>query len=265
MKKLILIKIGGSSITDTSREGIAKPEVIRRLAEEVGQAGKNTNVILGHGSGSFGHIIGKKYAVQKGLINEKSREGAALTQNIAAQLHRIVINEFCLKGINALSFPPSAGAITRNRRITDWNLSAMQAALECGFLPVTCGDVVMDSQLGATIISTEEALRYIAEKLKPHKVILGGDIDGVFTANPKTTKDARLIKEINSKNIEEALKGAGESTKVDVTGGMKTKLEYAYEIARSCHTVCQIVNIDVPGRLRSAMMNDEVTGTIIRL
>ncbi len=263
MNGLILIKIGGSSITDTKKENTAKPEVIRRLADEIRNSA-SSNIILGHGSGSFGHVVAKKYSVHEGLINDKSKEGASLTQNVAAQLHRIVINEFCSKGINVVSFPPSAGAVSENRRITEWNLPAMQEALKNGFLPVTCGDVVMDSKLCVTVISTEEALRYIAMQLKPHKVILGGDIDGVFTSNPKINPDAKLIEEIDGSNIEEALKGASGSTKTDVTGGMKTKLEYAYEIAKTCQTTCQIVNIDVPGRLASAIKDEKTIGTIIR-
>ncbi len=264
MEKLVLIKLGGSSITDTAKESVAKPDVIRRLANEIKKVGSARRIILGHGSGSFGHVIGKKYAVHEGLINDKSLECAALTQDIAAQLNRIVVKEFCTLGINAISFPPSGGAISKNRRIFEWNLNALETALKHGFLPVTYGDVVMDSQLGVTIVSTEEALRYIAEKLKPGKVIIGGDIDGVFTANPKINKDAKLIKEINGKNIAEALRGAGASTKVDVTGGMQTKLQYAYDIAKSCNTVCQIVNIDIPGRLHSAIIDEETTGTTIR-
>jgi isopentenyl phosphate kinase len=264
MKRLVLIKIGGSAITDIMKESVAKPEVIRRLAGEIKRAAATTQIVLGHGSGSFGHVIGDRYKVHEGLINDKSVEGAALTQDIAAQLNRIVVKEFCAAGINAISFPPSAGAISKNRRIFEWNINPLEAALKHGLLPVTYGDVVADDELGVTIVSTEEALRYIAEKLKPEKVILGADIDGVFTANPKIVKDAKLIKEINGENIDEALKGAGISTKIDVTGGMKSKLQYSYEMAKSCNTVCQIVNIGVPGRLYSAIIGEEVPCTTIR-
>ncbi len=264
MKGLILVKLGGSSITDIEKPNVARHDVIKRLANEVKSASANKKIILGHGSGSFGHVLAKKYRTHEGLINEDSLLGAALTQNVAAQLHRIVIDEFCNAGINALSFPPSSNAITKNRKITHWNVRPIKHALKNGFLPVTCGDVVLDSELGVTIASTEEAFSYLAKKLKPEKIILGGDTDGVFTANPKLVKDAKLIEEINSSNIDEALRGAGASTKVDVTGGMKTKLEYAYNIAKLYNTKCQIVNINVPGRLHSAIIGEKILGTVIK-
>ncbi|MCL5430232.1 MAG: isopentenyl phosphate kinase [Candidatus Marsarchaeota archaeon] len=264
---LVLVKIGGSIITDVNRENTAKPKVIRRLADEVKIASENANVKigLGHGSGSFGHVSGSKYKTHLGLIHNESKKGASLTQHVAASLHRIVINEFCNVGANPLSFPPSSAAITTNRRIIEWDIRPITTALRHGFIPITCGDVTLDTELGVTIVSTEEPLRYIANKLKPERVIMGGDVDGVYTANPKLAKYARLVDVIDKHNIKEALSGVSGSTKVDVTGGMRSKLEYAYEIAKSCGASVHIVNAEVPGRLYSAMVGDPVTGTVVRV
>jgi isopentenyl phosphate kinase len=262
MTRLILIKLGGSSITDIGKESVARVDVIRRLAQEMKGASDDTRLIVGHGSGSFGHIPGHKYRVKEGLINEDSRKGASLTQYVASQLHSIVIGELNEAGLNPRSFPPSSSVVTSDRRIIDWNIDPVRSVLDSGFTPVVYGDVTIDLKLGVTIIPTEEPLRYLAEKLRPAKVILGGDTDGIFTSNPKLDPGAKLIERIDSSNIEEALKAAGDSTKIDVTGGMRSKLEYAYGMAKLGST-CQIINVLVPGRLRSAILGEETVGTVI--
>ena len=57
MKDLILIKIGGSLITDKTKPYTTRPEVIKRIAKEIKEAvsEKDVNLIIGHGAGSFGH------------------------------------------------------------------------------------------------------------------------------------------------------------------------------------------------------------------
>ncbi|MEM3405211.1 MAG: hypothetical protein QXZ01_02705, partial [Candidatus Micrarchaeaceae archaeon] len=75
---------------------------------------------------------------------------------------------------------------------------------------------------------------------------------------------AKLIRKINKKNIREALNGAGASLKIDVTGGMHSKLQFLYNISRKYGSTCQIVNATVPGRLRDALMGKPVVSTIIK-
>lgn len=85
------------------------------------------------------------------------------------------------------------------------------------------------------------------------------------TADPKLHSDAKLIERIDGNNIENALAGAGGSTKTDVTGGMESKLEYLRGISKDTGAICQIVNIAEPGRLYSAVSGAEMIGTIIRI
>lgn len=265
MEELVLLKIGGSVITDVSAPDTARYDAITRLANEIKLVhAEGTKLIVGHGSGSFGHVTAHKYQTHKGLIHAESRKGAALTQNVAANLHRLVIKGFCNAGLNPFSFPPSGGALSAQRKIKEWNLNAMKDSLMHGFLPVTYGDVVIDKELGITVVSTEEALRFIAEDMKPEKIIIGGDTDGVYSADPKLNAGAKLIPVVDGSNIDEVLAGAGGSTKVDVTGGMKNKLEQLYGMCKSTGATGQIVNISVPSRLFQALSGIETAGTIIK-
>jgi isopentenyl phosphate kinase len=258
-----LVKMGGSVITDIRKQNTAKPAEILRIFKEIKPGLKDKRMVVGHGSGSFAHIPAHKYKVNSGLCGDRSMKGASITQDAAANLHRIVFNGAIAAGIRPLSFPPSSGALSENGTIKSWDLSAMMHALDRGFVPITYGDVVIDSAKGISIASTEEVFRHIAKATRPRKIVIGTDVDGIFDSDPKTNEDARLIKEVNRSNIAEILDYAGGSTKVDVTGGMKTKIRYLYDMSKDTGAVCQIINLMVPGNLKKTIEGRKVVGTTI--
>lgn len=262
MQKLYLVKLGGSVITDIRRPNVARTAVIGRLMQEVKSAQGKNRVILGHGAGSFGHVVAAKFRVTEGMKAPSSRKGAALTQFSASRLHAIVMNGALRAGMPALSFSPSTGVIARNGRIISWDITPIRKALECGFLPIGYGDVVLDSAQGFSVASTEEIIRHLAGKLKTHMIIVGTDVDGVFTSDPKSDPDAELVRKVGRRNIGEVLKMVGGSKKVDVTGGMKGKLIHLYNISKSTGAVCQIVNASRKGDIRAALSGKRL-GTLI--
>ncbi len=128
MSELILVKLGGSLITDKSKPYTLREGVLSRLAREIHEARKenpNLRIIVGHGGGSFPHVSAKKYETQKGIINEKSWEGFAKVADDAARLNRLVVKALIEAGENAVSIPPSSGAICRNSKIIEWNTKAL--------------------------------------------------------------------------------------------------------------------------------------------
>ncbi len=263
MRNLILIKVGGSVITNIRKESTPDMESIHRLSGEIERVKARRQLILGHGSGSFGHIPAKRYKVNLGLINRKSAKGASLAQDAAARLHRIFMKQLWERGTDPFSFPPSGGVISSWGRITEWNTKPLLHALRNGLLPVTYGDVCLDAKQGVAIISTEEAFRYIAIKMRPKLVVTGTDVDGVYAGYHGGEK--KLIESIDGRNIRHALKHAGASGKVDVTGGMASKIATLYTIAKETGATCCIVNAKVPGRLYKAAMGIGVRGTKIRV
>ena len=259
----VFIKIGGSAITDINKEGTAKKEEIKRLLNEIKPCLNKKKVLVGHGSGSFAHIPAHKYKLNLGLTEKDSLYGASVTQSAAAKLHRIVVECAVQEGLSTFSFSPSTTAVAKGGRIFNWDVSAIEEAFELGFLPITYGDVVLDKKQGVCIASTEEVFRALSKKIKPEKLIIGTDVDGIFDKDPKLSPDATLIKEVNKNNIKDVLNYSGKSTKIDVTGGMKSKVSHLYEISKETGAVCQIVNLQKPGRLKDAILGNEVIGTII--
>lgn len=256
-----LVKLGGSLITDKSRPYTVRYEILKRLAKEIKEA-QCPNLIVGHGSGSFGHQSAHKYQTQKGIINEKSCEGIAVVHNDAARLNSIVIDCFIKEGINAISVQPSSSAICKNSRIIQWNCEPIRRMLQNNLVPVPYGDVGFDTEKGCCIISTEEVLSFLAKQFLPSKVIIVGKVDGVLATEPDSGSKATLIPKITTKNLCEIKKHLAGSDGLDVTGGMASKVESMIELAEA-GIKSEIINGEKPGYLRRVLEGKEGLGTII--
>ena len=72
-KKLIIVKLGGSLITDKTKPFTARMEIIADLAQQIKEAldeDKNLSLIIGNGGGSFPHYPAVKYQMNDGIKNE---------------------------------------------------------------------------------------------------------------------------------------------------------------------------------------------------
>jgi isopentenyl phosphate kinase len=265
MKKPTLLKLGGSLITDKSSPFTARDETIRRLCREIKEAldEKPVPLVVGHGGGSFPHQSAAKYQTHKGEIDEKSWEGICVVQNDAAKLNRIIVDALLEADVKAMSVQPSASFVTERVRIKEYYTKPIEFLLEKGIIPVPYGDVGLDLKQGMCIVSTEEILFFLAQKLGAKRVIFCGKTDGVFTADPGKDEKAKLIKEITRKNFGKVKGYLTDSDGTDVTGGMLHKVERALEIAGKGVTV-EIINGEKAGVLKRALLGEEGIGTVIR-
>jgi len=94
---LLFLKLGGSLITDKATPRALRAETLARLMDEIASARANHDVrlVLGHGSGSFGHVEGKRYGTRDGVRSEEGWRGFAEVQAAAALLNRHVIRPRC--------------------------------------------------------------------------------------------------------------------------------------------------------------------------
>lgn len=257
MDELILVKLGGSLITDKSKPYTVRPDTIRRLSGEVHSARqeKDFNLILGHGGGSFPHSSAKKYQTQRGYINDKSPEGVAVVQNDAAKLNRIIVDALLNEGERVMSVQPSASCISENGKIKEWYTKPVQMLLAEGMLPVVYGDIGLDVKKGCCILSTEEVLRFLADSFSGRRIIMAGKVDGVMAGE-------KVIPKITRSNFSEIKKHIQGSDGIDVTGGMVHKIEQALDMADTGIQV-EIINGDKPGVLKRALLGEEDLGTRI--
>jgi isopentenyl phosphate kinase len=235
-RSLVFVKLGGSLITDKNAEFTAREDVIARLASEARRAmdaHPHLSLLLGHGSGSFGHVVAKQYRVQSGCTDWR---GYALTGAAALQLNHIVRGLFLDAGVPVVSVQPSASARCRSGQLVDLEVHPVRQLLGRGLVPLVFGDVALDEEWGSTIASTEAVFAFLARALHPQRILLLGEVNGVYTADPRQDASAELIAAIDARELADTEAHLGGSHGVDVTGGMRSKVQLMAETVR-----------DVPG------------------
>ncbi|MCJ7805625.1 isopentenyl phosphate kinase [Patescibacteria group bacterium] len=263
MQKLTIVKLGGSLITDKNRPLVSREAVIKRLAEEIKSASKNYKgkLVIGHGSGSFGHASAAKYQTQKGIVNRNSIKGVSEVADVASQITKIVIKQLRKAGIPAVAFAPGSFIVSSGQKLQEFFIEPIKEALGCGVAPLVYGDVVFDKKQGFCIFSTEKVIGVIVgelhNKYKIEQIIYCGITDGVYD------EDGETIPLINSKTFGAFKKAIGVSGATDVTGGMIHKVQESLELAKKYKTRVLIINGIKPGNLKKAILSKKVAGTKI--
>jgi len=255
---MFIIKLGGSVITDKRKENCFKQEIADNLAKEIKKA--NKEVIIIHGAGSFGHILAKKYDLNKGRINDSQLQGFSLTHNMVQKLNSLVLDSLHKNNIPAVSIPPHAFLKLNDNKPNKFNFSILKDYLNEGFTPVSFGDVVLDEKLGFSICSGDILIQLFAEYFRPEKIIFILDEDGIYTSNPKINSNAKLIKKATIDELEKF--STSLDTHDDVTGGMQGKLITIKNISQmGIDTV--LVNGNKPDRLYKVLVGGDTISTII--
>ncbi len=132
-----------------------------------------------------------------------------------------------------------------------------------GFVPVLHGDAVLDSDMGFAILSGDQLVSSLATKLEAERIIIGIDVDGLYTSDPKTDANARLIQHIDQQELTKMQHEIGGIRVPDVTGGMLGKvLELMLAIEKEIPVI--IVNAVKPSNVYKALKGEKVVGTVIQ-
>ena len=259
---MIFLKLGGSLITKKDQPQTARLEVISRLAQEIADVMRphpELRLLLGHGSGSFGHLVADRYQTHEGASSKEEWRGFAQVWAVANQLNRLVVDAFLEKGLPILSMPPSASVISHKGKIQAMAIEPILHALKVGLIPLVQGDVAFDQEQGSSIISTEEVFAFLAPHLKPSLILLAGIEPGVYKNYPETDEVLSCITEENIHNLH-----ISSASGTDVTGGMKDKVDQALSISRKVQDLeIRIFSGNEIGTVREALTGAPV-GTLIK-
>jgi len=257
---LYFLKLGGSLITDKHTPRTARPDVLARLMGEVAEARRarpELQLVLGHGSGSFGHVEGRKHGTRQGVSTSEQWRGFAEVQAAAGLLNRLVVDAARSAGLPVLNLPPSASAVCRDGVIEHLALEPVRAALDHDLVPLVFGDVAVDEARGGTIVSTEDVFAYLARALRPAQVLLAGIEPGVLTHWP----GGEVIPHLSA---DAEAGGVGGSHAADVTGGMAGKVQEMQALARAVPGLAvRIFDGETPGMVRAALQGEAAPGTLI--
>lgn len=255
------IKLGGSLITDKSqprafRRGAAQNIVTQ--VQHIRAAQPDRRLLIGHGSGSFGHVAASQYNTIHGVASEEDWLGFAKVGFVAAELSQLVLAEFVTVGLPVIRFQPSALIGSKGGRIISMDTNLISTALDRGLIPLVHGDIAFDEQLGGTIVSTEFIFAWLAGQLDVERIILLGEVDGVLDSSHQ------VISEITPATFSRIKNMLGGSEGVDVTGGMIQKVaEMVALVRRYPDLEIVIANGNLPETLVRLVCGKDDIGTQI--
>jgi isopentenyl phosphate kinase len=274
MKELVFLKLGGSLITDKTQPYTPRLDVIEDVALQISNALRNQpnlRLVLGHGSGSFGHVAASEYNTRDGfprpspLIHrerDKTEEnywkGFAEVWYQASSLNRFVMKALHKTNVLAVALPPSGSIIASDGQVSIWETTPIRMALAAGLVPVIYGDVTFDEVRGGTILSTEDLFSHLARALNPERILLAGLEAAVWEDFPART---RRIETITPQTFGQISKGVGKADGADVTGGMEDKVTQMLDLVQQIPDLkIQIFSGAEPGNIGRAL-SGETLGT----
>jgi len=246
---MILLKIGGSVLTDKSRPTTMRKDNIKMVARQIAAA-KTSHLILVHGAGSFGHPQVVKY-LSKGL----SASGLWRTHLAVCSLNTAFVDELQSQGAATLPIHPLNTMTLDAGRIAHFDTSALNLMLDNKISPVLHGDVVMDRSNGFNVLSSDQIVAFLAQKMRPKKIGVGSDVEGIIYANKK-------LKYLDPDQFEKYRHEIQGSRSTDVTGGMLHKVVELVEIAKS-GIESIIFDATCDGNVTRFLTSNDNIGTVI--
>ena len=262
LDSLTVVKLGGSVIThkDSSPPMVNTEAILRIVRELKARRGK---LIVVLGGGAYGHQPAYLYGFSDpSTPKERLLAGVPVIRHNMTLLSLEVEKAMQDVGIPGVVFSPFSSSRLHNGSIVAFPTGLIQRALEAGLIVMTHGDVCFDDTTGASILSGDTILVYLAKALGAKSIYVGTDVDGVFEGDPKEDHAAKLVPVINKSNKQHVLLGVGSSRAKDVTGGMAKKVGELMELEDSKPEIA-IFNLCIPGRLESLLSRKPVVCTKI--
>lgn len=233
MSELVFLELSGALITDEYRYETPRPAAMARAAREIIAALRERptlRLVLGHGSGSFGHFVADKYRLREG--NLQDWRGYAEVSAGVQRLNRLFTDTMLAEGLPVVSVQPSASARCHDGELVEMVTEPFVEVLSRGLVPVVYDDVAVDDRRGCVFIPCEAILAYLARRLHPSRVIVADEAAGVYSGDPQRHTVVRLIPEINACNYEEVERMLMASFGADVDGGALAQVRLWFQLVR---------------------------------
>lgn len=206
MVRLVVVKLGGSLITRKDKPySLNVPSALGAI-ERLKRSG--VKAFLVHGGGSFGHHQASRYGLSFEAV-EGSR-GVPETKIAMQELNLWISYLMISSGLRPFPIPP---------QFLNWEL--VDRVVASDLIPVSYGDVYFDGHI-TRIISGDEIVEEAVKHLDVERVVFALSVPGILR---DPTDHSTVIPELRKKPEIFNLSG------VDVTGGMKRKVETAFRIA----------------------------------
>ncbi|MBY9007264.1 MAG: type 2 isopentenyl-diphosphate Delta-isomerase [Candidatus Lokiarchaeota archaeon] len=263
-EKIILLKLGGSLLTEKNKPFSLRKDVIKNAVNQIGRS--NKKLIIIHGGGSFGHPLAKKYSISKGINNsiENQIMGLSETHDAMNKLNSYVISEFLDQLIPAISIQTSSIFLKKSHEYLIKTVDIIETYLKLGLIPILYGDIVVEKSGNFSILSGDQIILELCNnlnKFKVEKVIFTTETDGIYINENDSTDNTKLATEIHYKDLDN-INLANLGQKIDVTGGMKGKIDSIKKIC-DLNIPVQIINGLKPNYILKALKSEKIKGTYI--
>jgi isopentenyl phosphate kinase len=261
-KPLIVVKLGGSALTDKRRAHTPRIREISRAAEQVAKLTKRCALVIVHGAGSYGHIPVTRWKLQSGFRHPTQLMGLAVTKAKLLEWEAVFDEAFLKRQVPLIPLLASDFVLTRKGRIASADLRPVKSWLNLRCIPSIGGDIVTDMEDGFAVLSGDQLATYLAVELKASRLVFATDVEGIFDSNPKLDPHAHLISELSAGSALRVVENARVSTYPDVTGGMAGKITEAATAASKGIPVF-FINLMKDERLTKVILGQDVRGSKI--
>ena len=236
----IVVKIGTSTLAyATGQLNIRRVEALCKTMSDIRNAGHELILVS---SGAIGMGVGKLGLRQRPQDIPGKQAAAAVGQCELMYIYDKLFSEYHHTVAQLLITADNLTNETRHGNFTN----TLNRLLELGVVPVINeNDTVATEEI---VIGDNDTLAAnVARSVGAQMLILLSDIDGLYTADPHTDPNARLLPVV--RRVDEDIKKlAGVSSTTQGTGGMVTKLRAA-EICLDCGCEMVIANGNNPAAL----------------
>lgn len=232
-KEIIIIKLGGSIVTEKSAEKpVIRTNHVTKIARIIAKHynPQRYSLILIHGAGSYGHLHAYRHKLSLGTKDHPEKTFRATeNQYLDARLNSELTTIFIQEKLPVVGMPTRTLAINKNGALASLSIESIEAAIRVGVIPLLHGDMVFDQAWGLSILSGDTLMVKLAEHFNTKKVFFASDVDGIFSEDPHLSKKAKFIPRIHFDKIGKELV-LGQSHHRDVTGGLSKKFSALYTL-----------------------------------
>ncbi len=244
-----IVKLGGSVITEKDKAMKIDYDSLCKIGSYLR---KHMPKIIVHGGGSYGHYIVHDILEEKRQLDYTD---LPLISYVMDVLNREVVKCFQDYGLPVVSFPPHSICTIKNSML-ECEIETMKRTVENGLIPVLYGDAVVSTD-GIEILSGDKLMVFLAREFGLRRLVFLTDVDGVYVNIDKKT----IIKHLNLRDPKNQLAFLRESDNIDVTGGMRAKIESLKNLPSG--TLVYIVNGRKESHLSKVFVEGENPGTLI--
>jgi glutamate 5-kinase len=214
--KRIVIKVGTSTLThDTGHINLRRVEELVRVLADLRNSGKEVVLVS---SGAVGVGIGKLGIKNADRGTKEKQAYSAIGQSELMGIYGRLFSEYgCSVAQILLTKNVLEDAVRKENAINTFG-----KLLDWSVIPIVNeNDVISTEEIEFGDNDTLSAV--VASLIGAQALIILSDIDGLYSADPRSDSSAKLVEEVNEIN-EELLSTAGGAGSNRGTGGMLTKL-----------------------------------------